>query len=54
MTHAEEEQAWDDGYNYRTPTNNSFEYMIQWEDGKDSRDNEDYNKFLIWDINYEE
>jgi hypothetical protein len=47
MTHAEEEQAWDDGYNYRTPTNNSFEYMIQWEDGKYYREIDDYDNFLV-------
>lgn len=54
MTYSEEEQAWDDGYNYRTPTSNSLEYMIQWEDGKDSRDSKDCRKFLIWDIEHEE
>lgn len=54
MTHKEEEQAWDDGYNYRTPTSSSLEYMRQWEDGKDTRDGEDYDKFLAYNMENED
>ncbi len=44
------DQGYYDGNKYKMPRKNNQSYIDGWWEGKESRDEEDYDQFLIYDM----